>query len=145
MQNLTYLSTRQVLPDLARFSKYLRVKYNLTTANKWISFGCSYAGTLSAWLRLKYPDLIYAAVSYSAPLLSVVDFSQYAVSVNRSFTRYSPECSQIFHDTFKAAMNLTKTTKGRQYLAQLFKLNIYIFKFSIQHYVVKRVCLTDKF
>jgi hypothetical protein len=40
---------------------------NLTANNKWVSFGGSYPGMQAGWLRLKYPNLIHAAVASSAP------------------------------------------------------------------------------
>jgi len=41
-----------------------------------ISFGGSYSGALSAWLRKTYPDVIHGAVSTSSPILAQLDFTK---------------------------------------------------------------------
>ena len=56
VKNLVYLSSEQALADLASFVSSMNEQHNLTDA-KWISFGGSYPGSLSAWFRLKYPHL----------------------------------------------------------------------------------------
>lgn len=73
-KNLVYLSSEQALADLAEFIINIRVKYNIPSTTKWVAFGGSYPGSLAAWLRMKYPHLVFAAVSSSGPLLAKIDF-----------------------------------------------------------------------
>ncbi|KAJ3269874.1 hypothetical protein HDV01_000836 [Terramyces sp. JEL0728] len=78
-QNLKWLTVDQVLADTAEFIK----GYNSSLVhNKWITIGGSYAGNLAAWMRLKYPDLVFAAHSSSAPLYAVEEFWQYGYGVD---------------------------------------------------------------
>lgn len=72
-ENLVYLSSEQALADAAYFIRGMTKKY-LNSDTKWIAFGGSYAGSLAAWLRLKYPYLVYGAISSSGPLLAKIDF-----------------------------------------------------------------------
>ena len=65
--SLQYLSSEQALADLATFIRAMNDKYDLTRKNKWISFGGSYPGALSAWLRLKYPHLVSGEVHFPTP------------------------------------------------------------------------------
>ncbi|CAK4143629.1 unnamed protein product [Aphanomyces euteiches] len=53
-------------------------KKKLSTSSPWISFGGSYAGSLSAWLKLKYPTRFAGAVASSGPIQARADFSAYS-------------------------------------------------------------------
>jgi pimeloyl-ACP methyl ester carboxylesterase len=75
VKNLVYLSSEQALADLAFYIRSMNRKYVLPKEVQWVTFGGSYPGSLSAWMRLKYPHLVHAAVSASGPLLAVADFS----------------------------------------------------------------------
>lgn len=77
VKNLQYLSSSQALADLANFISAMNDKFRLKKDTRWIAFGGSYPGSLAAWLRLKYPHLVYAAVSSSGPLLAKVNFMEY--------------------------------------------------------------------
>jgi hypothetical protein len=123
-ENLVHLSSRQALADLAHFvesmiatpalvdNNHLRgngVKKNSFTATQgnkvtascqWVTFGGSYPGMLAAWARLKYPHLIYAAVSNSAPIQAQVEMAEYKDRVAFDL-QYEPiggsvECLETF-------------------------------------------------
>lgn len=57
--NLRYLTSEQALQDLVEFRSLLVKKYRMDEANvKFVCFGGSYSGNLSAWLKAKYPHLV---------------------------------------------------------------------------------------
>ncbi len=95
VENLSFLSSEQALADLAYFRQFMAMKMNLTS-NKWISFGGSYPGSLSAWYRLKYPHLVDGAVATSAPVLAQLDFTGYVSVVRDSLatTQHGEECNK---------------------------------------------------
>lgn len=119
--NLKYLSSEQGLADLATFRQFIHSSFNLTSLNRWISFGGSYPGSLSAWFRLKYPHLVYGAVSSSAPMLALINFTDYLVVVNNSLALYSANCPRYISKATKQIEDLIKTEGGRLTLQKLFR------------------------
>ncbi|XP_043216351.1 putative serine protease K12H4.7 isoform X2 [Amphibalanus amphitrite] len=77
VKNLRYLSSEQALADLATFSAAMEEKHALPEGTKWVAFGGSYPGSLAAWYRLKYPHMVHAAVSSSAPLVAKTNFYEF--------------------------------------------------------------------
>lgn len=74
-QNLKYLNLESAIADLASFQKYMMKDKGLR--GKWIAFGGSYAGTLSAFYRLKHPELVAGALASSAPVFIKPEFYEY--------------------------------------------------------------------
>lgn len=60
----TYLTTTQALQDFASLISYLNPDHRRPV----ITFGGSYGGMLSSWMRMKYPGMIAGAISSSAPV-----------------------------------------------------------------------------
>lgn len=96
MKNLMYLSSQQALADLAYFIQLMNINYKLPAGTKWIAFGGSYAGSLAAWLRYKYPHLVHGAVSASGPLLAEIDFQgKYKIHLNTKNILFKTEVFYI--------------------------------------------------
>ena len=72
------------MADASYFISNFTTENNLPEDTKWIAFGCSYAGSLAAWLRLKYPDQVQGAISSSAPLEAKFDNAEYDEVVKRT-------------------------------------------------------------
>ncbi|XP_055328720.1 putative serine protease K12H4.7 [Paramacrobiotus metropolitanus] len=90
-ENLRFLSSEQALADLANFITNQTASRGIKKP-KVITFGGSYPGSLSAWFRSKYPHIVHAAISSSAPVVAVEDFTQYLEVVKNSLARFSPQC-----------------------------------------------------
>ncbi|XP_065349861.1 putative serine protease K12H4.7 [Cloeon dipterum] len=122
VKNLVYLSSEQALADLSYFIRQMNKKYSLPRGTQWVTFGGSYPGSLSAWMRLKYPHLVHAAVSASGPLLAVADFSEYMRVVRDSLATHSDECVSAVAEANKQFEILLRHRIGQQRIDKLFNL-----------------------
>ncbi|KAI3383561.1 hypothetical protein SNEBB_005366 [Seison nebaliae] len=125
VKNLSYLSSRQALNDLGNFREFIRIQFELSDKkNKWISFGGSYPGSLSAWFRLKYPHLVHAAISSSGPLYAETDFYQYLEVVQNSIRSMANDGEKCLSSITKAISTLEDLVNREQFdeITQRFKL-----------------------
>ncbi|XP_053577611.1 thymus-specific serine protease [Bombina bombina] len=118
LDGLRFLSSQQALADLASFHLFVSQKYNLTLQNTWICFGGSYPGSLSAWFRLKFPHLVYAAVASSAPVRAELDFTDYNKVVSQSLSDAviggSPKCRDAVRVGFQSVDSILQTGNTSQ-------------------------------
>lgn len=105
-ENLRFLSSRQALEDLAHFIQFVKKEYLVDVVDDvdsvlFLTYGGSYPGMLAAWSRLKYPHLVDAAVSNSAPLQVTFEFTEYmdvyANALSNPIVGGSQECLGIIH------------------------------------------------
>eukprot|EP00980_Cylindrotheca_fusiformis_P003550 scaffold791_cov115-Cylindrotheca_fusiformis.AAC.8 len=110
-QNLRFLSSRQALEDLAHFVHSINEEQGVNT--KWVTFGGSYPGFMAAYARLKYPHLVYAGVSSSAPLDLKVDFPGYnqLVGADLKYPKVggSEACFDVVKEGHNQAVQLIET------------------------------------
>uniref|UniRef100_A0A1I7XDJ0 DDE_3 domain-containing protein n=1 Tax=Heterorhabditis bacteriophora TaxID=37862 RepID=A0A1I7XDJ0_HETBA len=117
---LKYLTSLQMLYDVAEFIKQTNIK--LGGNPMWITFGGSYSGALSLWMRELFPDLVRGAVGSSAPLQAKMDFYEYLQVVEASIRRYNNTCAENIGKAFKEMHELVLTPEGRKNLSDTFTL-----------------------
>ncbi|ORY93074.1 serine carboxypeptidase S28-domain-containing protein [Syncephalastrum racemosum] len=93
VDNLKHLTTSQALEDMATFIRDAEIpdlgNLNPAEGTRWIVYGGSYSGNLAAWMRYRYPDLVFAAVPSSAPVEMRFNYYQYFEVIQK----YAPsEC-----------------------------------------------------
>lgn len=95
-EDLKYLTTDQALQDAAAFQKFFMRNDNWN--GKWIVFGGSYPGSLSAYYRLKYPELVVGALASSAPVKAKENFEEYDAHVT---AMAGPECASKMREAYQ--------------------------------------------
>jgi len=126
VEDRKYLSSEQALADLAYFIVSMNNQHKLPPNTKWVAFGGSYAGSLAAWVRYKYPHLVHASVASSAPLLAKVDYSEFMDVVKASLAKYSPQCVEAIEAAIKEFNILIKTPAGQKTFEEEFKYHYQI-------------------
>ena len=119
---ISFLTSQQALADYATLLSSIRVSMNATKCTT-IAFGGSYGGMLSAYMRIKYPNLIDGSIAASAPI--------YLVSGDTPRTFFFEDVSADFRDAgcegkvkegFKNLVDLSLSTVGLQKISDTFKL-----------------------
>jgi len=120
---LRFHSSRQALADIAGFVEYAAGAYGLAARNKWVTWGGSYPGMLAGWARLKFPHLVHAAVSSSAPVRAELDMRGYndvtaaAYAVSHERVGGSPACRDAIARGHAQIGVMFGTADGRAALA----------------------------
>lgn len=79
--DLQYLTTDFALRDLENFQVSMQNQHGWT--GKWIAFGGSYPGSLSAYYRLRYPQRVAGSLASSAPVQAKENFEEYDEHVTK--------------------------------------------------------------
>ncbi|KAJ1068740.1 PREDICTED: thymus-specific serine protease [Capra hircus] len=116
MAQLRFLSSRHALADAASAHLTLSRLFNVSSTSPWICFGGSYAGSLAAWARLKFPHLFFASIASSAPVRATLDFSKYNDVVSRSLMNTaiggSLECRAAASAAFAEVERRLRASRG---------------------------------
>ena len=119
--NLEWLTTSQALRDVLSFIIELKRSWNLN--GPWVAFGCSYAGTLTAWLKKSYPNSVAGAVSSSAPIFAKPDFYEYNDFLLQLLSKCDPDCSSALEKALNALVFMAKNQNEWRNITTIFDLD----------------------
>ena len=129
-ENNVYLTVEQALADYVEFLKWYTKQKDIDCVDcPIIAFGGSYGGMLAAWMRMKFPNVVTAAIASSAPILYFKDVTGLNVFYNISTFNFErsnvTNCKDTIKETYKRldayAQSLNTTESTLQVL-----INIYI-------------------
>lgn len=80
--NLQHLTLENALQDIVYFAKNVVLPFDVKRSSSpdkapWVLTGCSYSGSLAAWIYRLYPGTFWAHHCSSAPVEAITDFWQY--------------------------------------------------------------------
>ncbi|GMR32237.1 hypothetical protein PMAYCL1PPCAC_02432 [Pristionchus mayeri] len=118
---LQYCLMEEALEDVATFIQAMNEKMNYTNP-RWVTFGGSYPGLLSATFRSIHSELTVGAVASSAPITLPFDTWEYAWSMEETF-KTVPGCAEAIQDSFSHAQQMTLDVEQRKKLNTKLHLN----------------------
>jgi len=123
--NIGFLGMEQALADYAVLLKGLGKLYGFS-ASKIVSFGGSYGGMLTGYMRYKYPHIIDVGVASSAPFYTIAGGrprSEFFEAVTNTCRKADQNCPANVQSGFSMLLDLfSEGTKGLQAIKEAFKL-----------------------
>ncbi|XP_052789673.1 dipeptidyl peptidase 2-like [Mya arenaria] len=124
-ENMGLLTVEQAMADYAVLIQYLKDSLN-ATKSPVITFGGSYGGMLSAYMRFKYPNLVTGSIAASAPVLLLTptaDRSLFWKLVTKDFSSATPTCYTKVKSAFQMMNDLAaQGASGLKKLSDTFRL-----------------------
>lgn len=123
--HMNYLTSEQALADYAVLITYLKQSLPGAANSSVIAFGGSYGGMLSAWMRIKYPNVITGALAASAPIwqfTGITPCPDFNMVLTNAFAQASKQCVENIRQSWKTLDTLAETGEGRVFISSAFKL-----------------------
>ncbi|CAH0598596.1 unnamed protein product [Chrysodeixis includens] len=126
VSSLQYLSVHQALADLAQFIHYIKsdaFERGQFKSGKVVVVGCSYAGSMAAWMRQTYPHLVDVAYADSGPVLAQVAYPEFTTVIIRAIRESGgEECLSRIAMGMKQVKDLLANKTGIAQLSQIFNI-----------------------
>ena len=103
MQSLRVITSTQSQLDWVEFLPAVIAQAKLAADSAIITYGGSYSGAMSSWMRKLHPDIITGAYASSGPVLAQVNFEGYNEQVDYALRDASVGGSDTCADTLRDA------------------------------------------
>ncbi|MFT7803846.1 lysosomal Pro-X carboxypeptidase-like [Arapaima gigas] len=124
-KHLNYLTSEQALADFAVLIQKLKRTIPGAQNSPVVAIGGSYGGMLSAWMRMKYPNIVVGALAASAPIWQFTDMvpcNVFYKIVTNDFSQSGGNCSDSIRKSWSAVDNVSSSEAGLKWLSEEFSL-----------------------
>eukprot|EP00658_Telonema_sp_P-2_P070923 TRINITY_DN60283_c0_g1_i2.p1 TRINITY_DN60283_c0_g1~~TRINITY_DN60283_c0_g1_i2.p1 ORF type:complete len:387 (-),score=88.50 TRINITY_DN60283_c0_g1_i2:65-1225(-) len=124
LEYLQHLNVRNALTDSKMVIEHVLARYE--SSNKVVSLGGSYSGSLSAFLRMEYPETVLGSVSESGVVSAVLDFPGFdeailsAASISAQHSRGGDPCGERLQNATYAMERIAAGENGPSQLLAIF-------------------------
>jgi dipeptidyl-peptidase-2 len=136
-EHIGYLSIEQALADYATLLLALKTQYNNAPV---ITFGGSYGGMLSGYMRMKYPFIVDMALAASAPYLDFtpqIDVYSFFGNITNTFRDANAQCPGVIQEGFSTLRALgNEGASGLAQLTQAFNLCSPLKASQVEHLIL---------
>lgn len=127
-ENLRFLTTEQALADEVYFAQNIVFPgledKNLTShTTAYLSYGGSYPGSISAFLRVKYPDVFWGSISSAGVTKAILDYWQYYATPAEYGPTFCMTTQKLFTKMADNILMGKKKSKSIHKLKHLFGLD----------------------
>jgi pimeloyl-ACP methyl ester carboxylesterase len=125
--NLNYCTTEQAMGDYVDFLIYYKTEVLNCYDCPVIAFGGSYGGMLTAWMRMKFPNIIDGGIAASAPIRMfdwVTDTELSYEILSWDFgNSTTPGCASVSKEGFSRLYNYSQINGNQYEVTSIFPLN----------------------
>ena len=120
--NLRFLSTEQILADMAHLIDHIKQQDARLTDSKVILVGMLFAGNIATWFRVKYPHYVDGIWSSSSYVDARMNFPEYFEAIGEDLQNFGSEsCYRRIWRAFRTMENLIEGGRS-EVLDEMFHL-----------------------
>lgn len=132
---MQYLTADQAMRDYVRLIKDLKSEHSTGSV---ITFGGSYGGMLSAYMRMQYPDIVQGAIAGSTPVFSLTSLSPRpdAFAFNAVIARAAEKhCSKKLREAYTEVFGMSQSAYDYAELGKKFNTCSGLSKHNIKRFI----------
>ncbi|RUS78013.1 hypothetical protein EGW08_014230 [Elysia chlorotica] len=122
---LNFLSSEQALADFTELISFIKATIPGASKSPVVAFGGSYGGMLSAWFRIKYPNIVVGSLAASAPIWQFKDITPcnaFNDVASATWARVSETCVSNANKGYSTLEEVGANAAGLKFISSTFHL-----------------------
>ncbi|KAK3788791.1 hypothetical protein RRG08_029239 [Elysia crispata] len=122
---LNFLTSEQALADFTELISFIKSTIPGAAKSSVVAFGGSYGGMLSAWFRIKYPNIVVGSLAASAPIwqfTGITPCNSFYDVATATWARVSETCVANANKAYSTLEQIGADDAGLKFISSTFHL-----------------------